>query len=337
MATIYDIAKKTGFSPPTVSKALNGAGTLSDKTRDLINNTAKEMGYVPNLTAWTLSTRRSRLIGIINKDIYLTNAFIPPIFNNILGGFKEVMETEGYDLLMLSNSRELHPGGNYRNIDAFLIFTAPAARECHILRETRRPCISTNDIIPGISTVITGNYEGAVEAVQYLVDLGHRHIAYIAGPETEVSTASAERFQGYRVCLEKNSIPYEEGLTEKAELWSAQGGYEAAKRLLCRTPRHKRSFSALFACSDNLAYGAIRALREADFRLPEDISIIGFDGDLLCEYTSPTLTTMRQNSLLIGKTAAELLLEKLAGGECPDFTRIKAELVVRESCCAPQF
>ncbi|MDR1047901.1 MAG: LacI family transcriptional regulator [Treponema sp.] len=331
MVTIYDISKKTGFSPPTVSKALNGAGTLSLVTRGRILDAARDMGYVPNLTARALSTRRSRLIGIINKDIYLTDVFIPPIFNNILGGARQVMEAQGYELLMLRGAHDFLTAASYRNIDGFLLFAIPGEEEYRSLLKSRLPCVSTNDLLPGISTAITDNYGGAVTAVQYLVDLGHRHIAYIAGPVTWMSPASEERFQGYRDCLERNGITENPKLTETAGLWSALGGYEAARRLL----EKKESFTAIFATSDNLAYGTIKALNEAGIRVPQDVSIVGFDGDPLGEYVSPPLTTMRQDSVLIGKTAAELLLKRLSGEERAELKRIPAELVLRSSCRPP--
>jgi LacI family transcriptional regulator len=194
------------------------------------------------------------------------------------------------------------------------------------------PCVSTNDLLPGISTVITANYEGALTEVQYLADLGHRRIAYIAGPVSWVSPASEERFQGYRDCLERNGIERNPELTETAGLWSARGGYDAARRLLSNRKRSFPPFTAIFAASDNLAYGAVKALNEAGLRVPRDMSIAGFDGDPLGEYVSPPLTTMRQNSVLIGKTAAELLLKRLSGEESPELTRIPAELVLRSSC-----
>ena len=330
MVTIYDIAKQAGVSPPTVSKALNGSGNLKAKTRELIVTAAREMGYVPNLTARALSTRRSRLIGIINKDIYQSDAFVPPIFNNILGGFNQVMEKQGYDLLLISGSREFLTGSNYRNIDGLLILSIPGEEEYNSLLQYRWPCVSANDIIPGISAVITDNAAGAERAVQYLADLGHRNIAYIAGPETSISTASADRFQGYRSCLAKNGLPWESALTEHAALWSAQGGYEAALRLAGM----KKPFSALFTASDALAYGAMRALREAGLAVPGDVSVVGFDGDRLGEYVSPSLTTMRQDAVEIGVKAAELLLKKLSSPEDREagIIRLPAELVIRSSC-----
>jgi LacI family transcriptional regulator len=321
MATIYDIAKHTGFSPPTVSKALNNMGNISEKTRNLIRKTARELDYVPNMSARTLTTRKSHLIGIIDSDLYRLDSFSPPTFTNIMTGFKQVMEKHNFELLLLSR---LYP--NYRNMDGILIMAAAPDQGDPSLY-TRYPCISVNDTLPGITKVITANYAGAVAAVQHLIDLGHRCIAYIHGPATSLSQAAVERRRGYRDCLKRNGIPQDNTLIENAGTWQPPGGSEAVRRLLERRP----DISAVFACSDHLAYGALKALAEKGRQVPQDISIIGFDGDPFGEFFNPSLTTMYQDASLIGRTAGELLLEKLAGRKCPGTVRISAELIVRES------
>lgn len=330
MATIYDIAQKTGFSPPTVSKALTGSGSISENTRNLICRTAREMNYVPNLSARTLKTERSNLIGVINKDLYLGEVYSPPFFSNVLGGFKKVMDARGYDLILLPHSwdKTALPPGRGRSIDGILILSVDQdGADYDQLIRGAKPSVSANDLLPGISAAVTDNYGGAMTAVQYLIDQGHRDIAYVAGPISRISTAAVERRQGYEDCLKQNGIPYDPGRTEQAEIWQAEGGYRAARRLLERCS----GVTAVFASSDHLAYGIIKALEEGGRRVPEDISIIGFDGDMLGAYLIPALTTMRQNGSLIGRTAGELLLKKLAGQECPNMIRIPADLVVRES------
>jgi LacI family transcriptional regulator len=288
------------------------------------------MDYIPNLSARTLKTDRSNLIGVINKDLYLPEVYSPPFFSNILGGFKRVMEVQGYDLILLPHSWDeavLSPSRG-RNIDGILILSVDqVSTDYYQLIRDSRPCVSANDLLPGIGAALTDNSGGAVTAVQHLIDRGHRRIAYVGGPISRVSTSAAERRQGYEDCLERNGIPRDLSLTEQAELWQAQEGYRAARRLLARRP----GFTAIFASSDHLAYGIIKALGEGGLRVPEDISIIGFDGDVLGAYLIPALTTMRQNGFLIGQTAGELLLKKLAGQKGPDMVRIPAELVVRGS------
>jgi LacI family transcriptional regulator len=321
MATIYDIARHTGFSPPTVSKALNNAGTLSKKTRDLILGAARELGYVPNMSARTLTTRRSHLIGIIDSDLYRLNAYSPPAFTNIMAGFKQCVEVHGFELLLLSRL-----DGNHRNLDGLLIMAvAPDQNDPSLY--TKYPCISVNDTLPGIGKVITANYGGAITALRHLIGLGHRRIGYIHGPVTPLSMAAAERRRGYGECLKQNGIPLDMELIEKAGGWQPPEGYRAARQLLKRRP----DITAIFACGDHLAYGVLKALTEEGRRIPQDISVIGFDGDPLGEFTSPSLTTMSQDAARIGRTAGELLLKKLGGEKCPDTVHIDAELTVRGS------
>jgi LacI family transcriptional regulator len=321
MATIYDIAKHTGFSPPTVSKALNNTGSLSEKTRKLIRETARQLEYVPNMSARTLTTRKSRLIGIIDSDLYRLDTLSPPTFTNIMAGFKQVMEGQDFELLLLSRLC-----ANHRNMDGLLIMAA-AADQGEPSLYTRYPCISVNDILPGITKVITANYAGAAAAVRHLVDLGHRRIGYIHGPSSSLSQAAVERRRGYRDCLKRNGIPGDDGLIENAGTWQPSGGGEAVRRLLERRP----DITAVFVCSDHLAYGAMETLTKMGRQIPRDISVIGFDGDPFGRFINPGLTTMNQDAGLIGRTAGELLLKKLGGGACPPTVRIPAKLIVRDS------
>lgn len=335
MVTIYDISKQTGFSPPTVSKALTDTGTISAKTRKQIIAVAREMGYEPNLTARNLRTRRTRLIGILNETLYRRNFFLSPFFSDLLGSFKEFIETEGYDLLLLSDAskmeREFHFLGNrYRQIDGMLILYMKESSEqqFHRFISDNKPCVSVNDTFPGISLVVTGNQEGGRIAVQHLIDLGHRRIAYLAGPITRNALAAEERRQGYRGCLVQNGITPEAALEVASETWFPQGGYEACRELLNRDV----PFSALFVASNHLAIGAMRYLHERGRRVPGDVAVIGFDdGDGLDAYITPSLSTMRQDQVRIGRTAAELLLRKLKGETTEDLILIPAELIPRET------
>jgi len=334
MVTIYDIAKKTGFSPPTISKALNGTGGLSNATRSLILETASEMGYTPNMTARTLSTNRSYLIGVIYEDYYMLKGFKHPLFGDILNSFRKVIENAGYDLLFLSRTlgaRQMTylDHCNYRNVDGVLILNpVPGDEDVRNLVRCGRPCVSANEPIPGICTVVTENVEASKEVIQYLIDLGHRRIAYIAGPLRITAPAAFERLQGYQACLAMNGIAFDQNLVEEGMFWHAGEGYEATKRLLGRT----RDFTAVFAANDTLACGVKNALEESGLSIPTDVSLVGFDGDDLGLYTTPRLTTMWQNSEQIGIMTAQMLLKRFSGEELPEMIHIPARLIERESC-----
>ena len=334
MITIYDIAKVTGFSPPTISKALNGTGGLSSATRSLILQTAQELGYTPNMTARTLSTNRSNLIGVIYEDYYMLKGFKHPLFGDILNSFRKVIENAGYDLLFLSRTlgaRQMTylEHCKFRNVDGVLILNpVPGDADVASLAGCGRPCVSANEPIPGICTIVTENVEAAKEVIQYLVDLGHTKIAYVSGPLRITAPAAFERLQGYQACLTENNIPFDQSLVEEGNFWHAEEGYEATKRLLSRT----KDFTAIFAANDTLACGVKRALEEAGFIIPDDVSLVGFDGDEMGEYLKPRLTTMWQNSEEIGLRTAQMLLKLFSGEKLPEIIYIPAKLIERDSC-----
>ena len=339
MITIYDLAKMTGFSPPTVSKALNGTGTISKKTRNLIIAAAREKGYEPNITARTLRTRRSKLIGIINNDLYKPYHYVPPFLSTVLSSFKEVIEKEGYNLLLLSNPAEMKQKessfiGNSRLIDGILILTMkPGQKELSWIRKYDKPCVSVNDYFPGIGIVVTDNRKGGRIAVQHLIDLGHRNIAYLSGPVSRVSLAAKERQQGYHDTLKKNGIKINPALEVRSDTWHARGGYKACAELLKR----RVQFTALFTANNYMAFGAIKNMTESGIKVPRDVSVIGFDdGDSLEEYITPSLSTMWQDAVQIGSMGADMLLRKLKGLSTKKTIHIPAELVQRESTKSPK-
>ena len=333
--TIYDISKLTGFSPPTVSKALNGTGAISAKTRKRIIAVADEMGYEPNITARALRTRRSSLIGVLNDIFYRPYDFISPFFSAIMSGFQESVHAENYDLLLISSVAQVGQEmgrGKYRHIDGILILAMGTEEKALTqFRSYNIPCVSSNNTFPGVSTVVSDNRGGARTAVQHLVDLGHREIAYLAGPVTKVSLAARERRQGYRDILARKNIRANPDLEVSSDTWHVGGGYRACAELLSRKVR----FSALFTASNYLAIGAMRYMAERGIQIPGDVSVIGFeDGDGLEEYITPSLSTMKQDAVQIGRTAAAMLLQKMKGLSTEKTIRIPTRLVHRESSAA---
>lgn len=337
MVTIYDLAKITGFSPPTISKALNGTGGLSASTRSLILKTAQDMGYTPNMTARSLSTNRSHLIGVIYEDYYMMKGFKHPLFSDILNSFRKVIENAGYDLLFLSRTLGARHMSylehcDYRNVDGIMIMNpVPGDAEVLSLADCGRPCVSANEPIPGICTVVTDNVEGAKIAVQHLIDMGHRKIAHISGPRKITAPAAEERLKGYYECLALNGIDRDDSLVEESMFWHSDSGFEATNRLMSRN----RGFTAIFAANDTLAYGAKLALDRHSLSVPQDVSLIGFDGDELADIMTPRLTTMWQNREEIGSIAARMLLKRFSGEKLPEIIKIPSKLLERDSCRKP--
>jgi len=328
MVTIYDIAEATGYSAPTVSKVLNGTGSLSEETRERILKKAKELGYEPNITARTLTTKKSNLIGVIYDDTGMNMGFSHPLFSPVLTRFREKIEAAGYDLIFLSRhfNMSYYSHANFRLIDGVIIIN-PATNTPDDFAEFIKndlPRVSTNSVFDGICTVITENEQGGYEAAEYLVNHGHKKIGYISGPVDGISTAPAERFKGFKSALEKHQL-FDESLYEISEGWDKESGAQAFVRLIKR----RKDITALFVTNDQLAFGIYDYAKKNGIRIPEDISVIGFDDEIASEYLG--LTTFRQSTIEIADLAAQMMLDQIEGKQVPPIIRCRPEIVERNS------
>lgn len=331
MVTIYDIAEKTGFSAPTISKALNSTGRLSRSTRDKILAVAREMGYETNMTAKALVTKKSFLIGVIFEDNKMFTGFEHPLFGGVLNRFRSQIEIAGYDLIFLSRKFDVSylNHAKFRSVDGVVIINAheddvPLLSRLH--REGM-PCVSTNDYIPGVPTVLSDNEKDAYRGTEYLLEKGHRKIAFLGGPGSEYAAASTERFRGFRKCLEDKGIAFDENLYEECKFWDMNGGYDGFARLYARS----QDFTALFCADDMLALGVVTYAEHYGIQIPGQISLLGYDDDRSAAFCRPGLTTFRQNKIQIADLAAEILMQHIAGIPCPETVRIPAEFIQRES------
>lgn len=334
MVTIYDIAKKTGFSAPTISKALNGTGNLNPETRESIIAEAKNMGYKPNLAARSLITKKSNLVGVIFEDFGLLEGLGHPLFSGILDSFRKCIQENGYDLLFLSKKQGMNiityaEHCINRNIDGVIIVSNDCTKnELDLLIESKIPCVSVNDSILGAPIIISENYYSAYKAVEYFVSQGHSNIAFLSViNDSAREHAQINRENGFRKALKDNNIECTSKNIEICESWRRESGGLAIKNLLKRN----KSVTAVFVSSDLLALGAIEYCKSIGLRVPEDISFIGFDNDRITEYNDPPLTTFAQDSQAIGIKAAEILLKKIEGEEVPDVIQIPTQLVIRKS------
>lgn len=338
MITIYDIAKETGYSAPTVSKALNNSKEISEKAKAEIIRVATALGYTPNANAKTLSTKKSYLVGIIYNDFYMQKGMEHPLFAGIIDSFKARMEEAGYEILFLARSlgkKKLSylEHCRYRHVDAvYIVNSMPDDPNIQELVSSDVLCISGNDPFPGVCTVVSENYQSSRSVISYLTDLGHRDIAHIAGPQNRYSPAAVERLSGYCDELKLQGIQASTDLIIECDFWHAQAGYEAMKKLL----EKKLHISAVFCASDTLAYGAMKAAQEADLLIPKDISFVGFDDTEVSAFINPSLTTVRQDKHAMGEKAAELLLKKMEGEEIKGIYRLPTELIKRSSTGAPR-
>lgn len=332
MVTIYDIAKKAGFSPTTISKALNDYPDISTATKIKIRLIAQEMGYTPNSSARALATNKSWLIGVLyNEDLGL--GIRHPHFSEIIEQFKERVEESGYELIFIGNRigdrrTSYYEHCRYRGVDA--VFIANSLNEEDALQDLvkgRIPCIASELVSPEITCVLSDNTSGARKAVDYLYSLGHRRVAHLAAPISSI--AGQERLLGYKMSVEAHGGKDSDEYVRFAELFNFKSGYVAMQSLLDMAEPP----TAIFCSYDIMACGAIAAARERGIYIPEDISVIGFDDIEVASYLVPALTTVRQDRAVIGQSCADIILRILDGEHIkPTDIRIPTKLVIRNSC-----
>jgi len=333
MVKLIDIAKKLNLSLTTVSRALNNYDDVSPRTRTLVKEAAKEMGYVPNRMAQNLAMKKSHLISLLYDD-YRESISYQSFTFEVIAGIRNYFGNTPYDLIMVprnvkSKNRESLKNICYsRGVDGlFVVGIRTDDPYIDELKEDFIPAVVIDYPLTGkrISYVESDNKKGCKLAIDYLVSKGHRNIAFINGHN--LAAVSSIRLNGYKTALEKNGIPFDPGLTIDSD-YTEKGGFRAAKRLL----EGKRTFSAVFAASDLMAVGTIKALKENNYRVPEDIAVIGFDDVFFAEYSHPGLTTVRQHKFEMGYEGAKLLHRIIERQDyVPKRKRIDVELIIRDS------
>ena len=341
MVKLKDVAEKAGVSIATVSLVLNNrskAIKISHATREKVLATANELGYSPNTYARALRTRKSNVIGILAFDI------LDPYCANVIRGAGEVINANNFFVLLsdLQNDdlklRSFIKKISRQKLSGILILASSLQIDDGIIYDILQHHIPfviigrevANPLIP---TIATDSITGAYLAVQHLIELGHREIAFILGPRNYID--SLQRFRGIKKALEEYNIPLDEELVaeERKAGWAPESGYEAMKELLKR----KKRFTALFTFDDISAFGAIRAIYEVGLRVPEDISVVGFDDLSASAYYNPPLTTIGYSMSNMGMKGAEILLRLM--DESTDNSKIQkileeVRLIKRESSSA---
>jgi LacI family transcriptional regulator len=334
MSTIYEIAKIAGVSPTTVSKVINNYTDVSDKTRAKIQKILNEQNFLPNAQAQFLSTKRTWTLGIVyfeNLGVGLNH----PFFSGVIEAFKKQADKHGYSLLFGSKNDRLKNDTfleyfKYRAVDGIaIICTDPSDKETLELIESDFPIVVIDMFNKNTATVTSDNVEGCNLAIRYLYDLGHRKIAHISGSNYPDNWPSIIRVEGYIKAMNKLNLKIESEYIVSAVNFDVSGGYTAMINLL----KLKERPTAVFAACDKVAIGAINAIKDSGLSVPDDISIIGFDDIELAKYTTPKLTTIRQNSVEIGKSAVDLLVKQINEKADLKINKIiPVELIERDSC-----
>jgi LacI family transcriptional regulator len=338
--TIRELARLSGVSIGTVSRALNGYADVRPETRERIARLARELDYTPSGAARSLVTQRSHVIGIFLETGEGHPDLQHPFFHEVLGALKHRVGAGGFDLLLFASER---PGNGYgphsylkrarhHSVDGVaLIGLEPEDPEVARLVRAEIPCVGIDMDLEGphAEVVMSDNAAGAGTAVRHLHALGHRRIATITGMID--SRPGIDRLRGYRAAVQALGLAYRDEYVAYGDFY-AESGREATERLLA-LPEPP---TAIFAASDLMAIGAVRAAAEAGLRVPEDLSVVGFDDIQLAPHLNPPLTTLRQDKLGLGAAAGDALVARIAGAvDRPQLRTLEVELVVRGSTAPP--
>ena len=336
MATIYDVAHESGFSAATVSKVFNHYAGVNSVTKEKVLLAAKKIGYIPNLSAQTLVTNKSWLIGVIFKED-LHQGLVHPHFGGILESFKATMEKSGYDIIFLNknfSNLELKylEHCRYRNVDGVLLASSPLPeQEAVAIEKAGFKCVSVENAYRNIPTVISDNFGGTKQILNYLYTLGHRKIAMVIPPLK--SLAGRERYDAYKQFLKNHNIAYDENIVVECEEYTDESAKEATEVLLNKCLGDFPT--AIFAGYDKIAFIIQRTLLARGYSIPNDISVVGFDDLELARSVTPTLTTVYQDRREIGIEAAKIMLKRLENDEDNSNTiiRIPTGIKIRNSTC----
>ena len=325
--TIYDVAKKANVSITTVSRVFNNNPSVSRKTRRKVQKAIEELNYVPNAIARSLVYQSSKTIGLIVSDV--TN----PFFADAIDGIEKVLSNEGYTVLLCDTRYSQERESRYisqmieKRVDGIIIFSAYVSDIDFIKKAINTiPLVSVQSTFKEIDCINTTDEDGAFEAVDYLIKLGHRNIAFLVY-DYDNSTIT-NRMMGYLRAHKNNGIPVNEDYIIKSK-FTYNAGYYMTKKLL---EKHLE-VTAIFAYNDMIAIGAYMAINERGLKIPDDISVVGYDDIEMASIVTPKLTTVSQPFYDMGKNAAELLLKRIKEDTeaIPQTILLPTKLVIRES------
>lgn len=332
--TLDAVAARAGVGRGTVSRVINGSSQVSERTRLAVEAAVTELGYVPNLAARALVTRRTDTVALVVSESE-DRLFGEPFFAGVVRGISAGVTAAGRQLVLAltagaDGERPLDRYLTRQHVDGVLLLSLHGEDPLpHRLRERGVPVVLGGRPAGHVdgACVDVDNVGGARAGVAHLVDRGRRRIAAVAGPQD--MGAGRDRLAGYRTALAEAGLPDEESLVATGDFSEASGA-RAMAELLGRRP----DLDAVFAANDLMAVGALRALRDAGRRVPEDVAVVGFDDSPLSRVTDPPLSSVRQPVEEMGREMARVLVELIAGdGDHgpPPCVVLPTELVVRAS------
>lgn len=338
--TLKDVAHEAGVSTATVARVLHGRGFVSKESRKRVEAAIDKTGYRLNVLAQSLRQQRTKTIGHL-----LTSISPNPFFAGVELGVENEAIQNGYSVLIWNifedPQRETLGVETFiqRQVDAIIFTTPIEPKNVEMALSAQIPVIQVErpTEVPS-HKVLVDNYTGAASATEHLIQLGHQRIGFIGGDPRHYRTdlsVDRQRLSGYRDTLRKNHITPSKNWYASGKYYSIEDGYQVMERFL-----KDGEVTAVIAACDILAAGALQAIYRHNLRVPEDISVVGFD-DTYAPYLTPPLTTVRQPMFEIGQMAARIAIEDLnSASKQPSgdyrIERLSTELSVRYSTCAPK-
>jgi LacI family transcriptional regulator len=333
MPTIHDVAKRAGVAPITVSRVINHADYVSDGVRERVNRAIEELGYVPNVIARSLKSKRTDTLALVFTDI--TN----PFFNILARGVEDAASEAGYNVIFCNTDENQAQEDDYiqlllqKQVDGILLVPADShSKSIELIRRQKTPLVVIDREVEYDVDLVRGDSEGgAYQLTAYLISLGHRRIAFLSGSEN-VST-SVDRVRGYQRAMRDHGL--EIFLDFHYGQYSQESGAELTRQIFARPEKP----TAIFAGNNFIAIGALTVLREMKIRVPEDVAVVSFDDIPETLAYLPFLTVVAQPPYEMGQKATELLIARIQHeGEAPlDVQNIifPVEMIIRESSGKP--
>ena len=324
--TLDQVARRAGVSPATVSRILNGTAVVSATRKAAVDAAIAKLGFVPNPVARGLAGGRTLSIGVV------TQALDSPFYGSALRGIEEKLLPLGYSPLFVSGQWDAEVESRCmdmlraRRVDGIIVLNGRLTDKALKAYAKSLPIVVTGRKLtaPGLVGLYFDNVEGARLATKHLIDLGHRQIAFITGDPKHPD--AVDRLQGYRKALEAAGIRFDTALVAEGGFFEASG-LQALGDLMASRKR----FTAIFAANDQMAVGAALGLSRHSLRVPEDVSLIGYDDLSSSLYSNPPLSSVHQSAYELGQLASGVLMQLLAGQK-PEFEVPAPRLVSRESC-----
>ena len=334
MATIKEVAERSGVSTATVSHVINQTRFVAPSTCERVWLAMRELNYAPSAVARSLKVQTTNSIGM------LVTSSTNPFFAEVVRGVERYCFSQGYNLILCNTEGNAQTASSYlqmlirKRIDGLLVMCTDTHdglfEQLQQQQDLPLVVMDWGPSMPHSDRIQDNSQHGGYLATRHLIELGHRQIAIITGPQDK--QPALERLAGYQQAMAEAQLPIDSDWICHGD-FDCEGGYQAMQQLMqCRMPP-----SAVFACNDLMAMGAIRALQEQGLSVPHDISVIGYDNIAFAAYLNPPLTSISQPKQELGQLAVQSLLERIQQPQLPGRTlRLEPDLVLRDSTSPPR-